>query len=319
MTSRRLSRAHPRASARRWHGHWPGAASGDWSLWRARETSWNGWREELRARHGTVVTVVPADLSESNAPQRLKEETDRRGLTVDFLVNNAGFGSSGPFETLPAGREADMVTVNVAAVVGLTRAYLPEIVARGRGGVLNVASTAGFQPTPYMTTYGATKAFLVSFTEALWAEMRDQGRRNVRVSCLCPGATATEFGANAGRDRGRFDSLPSASSAEVAEAGLDGWEQNRPIVIAGRANAVGAFMTRFVPRTAVARMSATPAAPARCPHAAHLESASRHRPRPAGRCVGVSDGEERLEGGLCLLLQRIQPLHDPNLFYKQEA
>ena len=224
---------------------------------------------EIRAAHGTAVAVVPVDLSDPDAPGRLKAETDRRGLTVDLLVNNAGFGSHGPFEARDPRREADMVAVNVAAVVGLTRAYLPGIVAVGRGGVLNVASTAGFQPTPYMTTYGATKAFVLSFTEALWAEMRDQGHRGVRVCCLCPGATATEFGANVGAARGKFERVPESTAAAVAEAGLDAWERGAPSVIVGRANAAGAFLTRFAPRVAVARAAAAflrpeaaPAAPA---------------------------------------------------------
>ena len=221
----------------------------------------------------------------------MKEETDRRGLRVDLLVNNAGFGSSGPFETLPAQREADMVTVNVAATVALTRAYLPQIVARGRGGVLNVSSTAGFQPTPYMATYGATKAFILLFTEALWAEMRDQGRRDVRVSCLCPGATATEFGANVGRDRGRFESVPSASASEVAETGLEGWERNAPVVIVGRANAAGAFLTRFAPRAAVARMSAT-----------LLRPQGVQTPPPSKAPLGIALG--LLAGGLLFQLAR---------------
>ena len=233
---------------------------------------------ELRARHGTAATVIRADLSRPSAPAELKAETDRQGLRVDLLVNNAGFGSYGPFEALPLERETDMVAVNVAAVVVLTRLYLPGIIAGGRGGVLTVASTAGFQPTPYMTTYGATKAFVLSFTEGLWAEMRDRGHAGVRVSCLCPGGTATEFGANVGAERGRFESLPSASAADVAEAGLDAWERNAPSYIVGRANAAGAFGTRFAPRAVVARMSASFLRP--------LDA-----PRPAGRRdVGIALG-----------------------------
>jgi short-subunit dehydrogenase len=212
--------------------------------------------EELRERHGTVVNVIAADLSRPSAPQELKAETDRRGLRVDLLVNNAGFGSYGLFTTRPAEQEVDMVMVNVAAVVGLTRLYLPEIVARGRGGVLTVASTAAFQPVPYMATYGATKAFVLSFTEALWAEMRDGGHNNIHVSCLCPGMTATEFGANVGSDRGRMESLPAATAEEVAEAGLTAWERNAPSFIYGAANAAGAFSVRLAPRPMVARMGA---------------------------------------------------------------
>ena len=221
----------------------------------------------------------------------LKEETDRRGLRVDLLVNNAGFGSSGPFETLPPQREADMVTVNVAATVALTRAYLPEIVARGRGGVLNVASTAGFQPTPYMATYGATKAFILLFTEALWAEMRDQGRRDVRVSCLCPGATATEFGANVGRDRGRFEFAALCHLCRSRRGRIGRLGTEWPVVIVGRANAAGAFLTRFAPRAAVARMSAT-----------LLRPQGVQTPPPSKAPLGIALG--LLAGGLLFQLAR---------------
>jgi short-subunit dehydrogenase len=116
------------------------------------------------------VLVVPADLSDPNAPDQVKAATDVHHLLVDLLVNNAGFGSYGVFDERPSERETALVDLNVRAVVGLTRLFLPGIVARGRGGVLNVSSTAAFQPVPFMATYGATKAFVLSFSEALWAE-----------------------------------------------------------------------------------------------------------------------------------------------------
>jgi short-subunit dehydrogenase len=209
---------------------------------------------EIFSKHETSVEVITANLSDEDAPAAVKAETDRRGLTVDLLVNNAGFGSHGFFEQLPAEKERDMVAVNVAALVALTRLYLPDMVERGRGGVLNVGSTAGFQPVPYMATYGATKAFVQSFSEALWAENRDRGN-DVRVVCLCPGGTETNFGAVVGNERGRFESLPPSTPQEVAKAGLDALDRGAPFVVVGAMNYAGTLLPRLFPRATVARIS----------------------------------------------------------------
>jgi short-subunit dehydrogenase len=212
--------------------------------------------ERITAHHGTPVEVVVADLAQPGAPESIKIETDRRQLKVDLLINNAGFGSYGAFETLPLGRELAMISVNIAALISLTRLYLPEMVERGRGAVMNVGSTAAFQPTPYMTTYGATKAFVQSFSEGLWAEMQDKGG-DVRVICLCPGGTETNFGAVVGADRGRFEDTRMASPVDVAQAGLHALETGQPYIVVGAMNYIGTLMPRIAPRAVVACVAAS--------------------------------------------------------------
>jgi hypothetical protein len=211
--------------------------------------------DELRARHDRLrIEVIPADLGEADAPARVYEETAvRRGLRVDLLVNNAGFGSHGFFDALPAERETEMVAVNVTSLVGLTRLFLPGMAAHGNGAVLNVASTAAFQPVPFMATYGATKAFVLSFSEALWAENRGRG---VRVLCLCPGATRTEFQNHTG-ERGLFEYFPEDTPERVAQIGLDALAVRAdvsPYVVVGAANYGGTLLPRVLTRGATARV-----------------------------------------------------------------
>src|ERR671928_186613 len=154
---------------------------------------------ELGRAHANVVAQsVALDLSEADAPQRLFDETNQRGLEVDTLINNAGFGSMGEFLTLDIARELQMIDLNVKALVALTRLYLAPMRERKRGAIVNVASTAAFQPVPYMATYAATKAFVLSFSEALWDENRAHG---VHVMALCPGVTETNFFEASGMDR----------------------------------------------------------------------------------------------------------------------
>ena len=212
----------------------------------------NALASELRAGHGLRAEVVVADLGDAGAPARVKAETDARGLAVDLLVNNAGLGSYGYFDEQNAAREQEIVAVNVAAVVALTRLYLPEMVARGDGAVLNVASTAAFQPVPFMTTYAATKAFVLSFSEALWVENRGRG---VRVVCLCPGKTETDFAEHLEGDRGRFERLRQSTPEEVAEGGLRGLDRNASFVVVGPANYAGALAGRVLPRAVAARVA----------------------------------------------------------------
>ena len=216
----------------------------------------NTLADELRERYaGLRVEVIAANLAEPDAPARVKAETDRRDVTVDLLVNNAGFGSYGFFDQADSKREASMISVNIAALSALTHLYLPAIVARDRGGVLNIASTAAFQPVPYMATYGATKAFVLSFSEALWAENRDR-KGHLRIACLCPGgvATAFDFGENA--IRGRFEKLPLARPDDVARAGLNALDTDACYTVPGAANYVGVVATRLAPRSVVARAAA---------------------------------------------------------------
>lgn len=208
---------------------------------------------ELRTQYENLrVEVVPADLGDPGAADRIQAATERHGLTVDLLVNNAGFGSHGYFDERGIERESEMIAVNVRAVVALTRAYLPGMVARRRGGIINVASTAAFQPVAFMATYGATKAFVLSFSEALWAENRGRG---VRVVCLCPGSTNTGFEFDSA-GRGEFERWPRSSPEEVARAGLDALERDASYVVVGRGNYLQSLSVRLAPRSTIARITA---------------------------------------------------------------
>ncbi|UGQ11638.1 SDR family oxidoreductase [Yinghuangia sp. ASG 101] len=204
----------------------------------------------LRGEHGVRVHVMVRDLAEADAPGRIAAELSARGIAVDLLVNNAGFGTAGRFEEIPAGEDHRQVMVNVASVVGLTRVIAPGMVERGRGGIVNVSSTAGLQPSPYFAVYGAGKAFLLNFSLALRAEYR---RRGVRVVALCPGPTRTRFFDRMGEKAaigGRFMS-PEA----VVRAGLRGLDRDLAYVVPGFANSVSAHLTPRRPRRFVAAVS----------------------------------------------------------------
>jgi len=171
----------------------------------------------LTAEHGIRATVLAADLADPGSPQRIADELAARRIEIEFLVNNAGFGSTGPFVDSDLGRELAMVQVNVAALVHLTGLLLPAMVARKSGRVLNLGSTAGFQPGPFMAVYYASKAYVLSLSEALAEELAGTG---VTVTCLCPGVTESEFHSVAGTDAQPLTSSAlTMTSAAVAEAG----------------------------------------------------------------------------------------------------
>jgi short-subunit dehydrogenase len=200
---------------------------------------------ELRDRERVRVEAVGCDLGDADARRRLSAQIEERGLTVEVLVNDAGFGTGGRFDRLDAHREVEMVRLNVEAVVDLCGIYVPEMVNRGRGAVLNVASTAAFQPLPRQATYAASKAFVLSFTDALHEELSGVG---VTATTLCPGPVKTEFFDTAGI---RAEGLPSfvlAGSAEVAEAGVKGLEKGRRVVVPGALNRAGALGGQYSPR-----------------------------------------------------------------------
>lgn len=205
--------------------------------------------DALAKELGEGTLVVAEDLALPGAAERVRAATDAAGIQLDVLVNNAGFGAHGPFDAVPLERHRGQIDVNVRALVELTHVYLPDLVAR-RGGVLNVASTAAFQPVAYMAVYAATKAFVLSFSEALWAEYRDRG---VRVVALCPGATDTPFFARAG-ENAAFGT--KADAGDVVRLGLAAFDANRPSVIHGAGNALTAWSNRFAPRAMVARLTA---------------------------------------------------------------
>jgi short-subunit dehydrogenase len=225
---------------------------------------------ELEAAHGVAVTIIAADLAEPGAAARLHAETQRRGLRVDVLVNNAGLGMHGPFTDIPIAQMSGQIALNVAALVELTYAYLPEIEA-AQGGVIQVASVASFQPIPFMAVYGATKAFVLSFSEALYAEYRGRG---VRVLALCPGATETAFFAVAGE--AASGGRKKASSADVVRVGLRAFDADRSFVVHGLANYLMTSSVRFFPRALTARVAAKITRPkAALPPTAMLQDSKR--------------------------------------------
>jgi short-subunit dehydrogenase len=196
----------------------------------------------LAAERGVVARVISADLGDSGAPQRIVDELKRRNIEIEFLVNNAGFGTSGPFVERDLLRELAMVQVNVASLVHLTGLLLPAMVARKSGRILNLGSTAGFQPGPFMSVYYASKAFVNSFTEALSYELHGTG---VTATVSCPGATATEFGKISGNDRSRLFEMRVMEAPEVAAHAYRAMMAGKPIAIPGLRNKVVLQMLRF--------------------------------------------------------------------------
>lgn len=203
-------------------------------------------------RQNAQVVVIGADLSEPAAVTGLIQEIQGRGLTVDLLINSAGFGLHGSFETLASHQEQREIELNVAALVALTHAVVPAMVSHGVGGVINVASTLAFQPTPYMAVYGATKAFVLSFTHALAAEHRGNG---VRFLALCPGPTATPFYEVSG-GKEVFARMRMRTPEQVVKTGLRAFERGRPVAVDGAANRWLFRLTGGVPDGVGARMLA---------------------------------------------------------------
>jgi short-subunit dehydrogenase len=190
--------------------------------------------------------AVGEDLSLPGAIERLMAALDAQGEHVELLVNNAGFGLTGRFAELDGKRQRQMIDLNCGALVELAHAVLPGMIERKKGHILNIASTAAFQPGPGMAVYFATKAFVLSFSEALHEEVKKHG---VVVSALCPGPTATEFGAVAGFGPSKMLDSIAADSPSVVRAGLDGVEKGKAIVIPGLMNKATAQASRFFPRS----------------------------------------------------------------------
>ena len=205
--------------------------------------------DELAAELGDA-RAIALDLSQPGVAARLMADIAAHGETVGLLFNNAGFGLAGQFAELDGKRQREMIDLNCGALADLAHAVLPGMIARRTGGILNVASTAAFQPGPGMAVYFATKAFVLSFSEALHDEAKPHG---VKVSCLCPGPTRTEFRSVSGFDpKGRLVKL-SADAASVVEAGLRGLERNQAVVVPGLANKAIAQVHRLMPRAVMRR------------------------------------------------------------------
>ena len=205
--------------------------------------------DELAAELGNA-RAVELNLSQPGAAGALMADVIRHGETVGVLVNNAGFGLAGQFAELDGRRQREMIDLNCGALAELAHAFLPGMIDRKAGSILNVASTAAFQPGPGMAVYFATKAFVLSFSEALHDEVK---RHNVKVSCLCPGPTRTEFRSVSGFDpKGRLAKI-SADAPSVVRAGLKGLERNRAVVVPGLANKAISQAHRLFPRAFMRR------------------------------------------------------------------
>jgi short-subunit dehydrogenase len=206
--------------------------------------------EELAATYKVKAEVFPADLVDPKAPEDIFAFTQQKGIQIDLLINNAGFGQYGEFPTVEKQRLLDMVQVNCTAVVNLTRLFLPEMIARRRGDVLILASTASFQAVPFISTYAATKAFDLLFAEGLAEEMKPHG---IRVCALCPGSTESEFHAVSGQEK--FKHKPETAE-KVAHTGLKALAAGKSYIISGLGNYLGAHGERLVPRRLVTKLAA---------------------------------------------------------------
>jgi short-subunit dehydrogenase len=207
--------------------------------------------EALAAEIGGASHIFDADLARVGAAASLIAEVEAEGLSVSTLINNAGFGLAGTFMSRPLDRLSGMIDLNVRTLVELCHLVLPAMRERGQGAICNVASTAAFQPGPNMAVYYATKAFVLSFTEALHHELKGTG---IKVSALCPGPTATEFGSVAGTNISSALDRITGDAARVVRAGLEGLDRNKAVVIPGWANKTTANISRVLPRAAMRRI-----------------------------------------------------------------
>lgn len=206
---------------------------------------------ELRQEHGIKVDILTADLAWSESAARIFSDLKGRGITVDVLVNNAGFGLHGTFVDLPLKRQLEIVSVNVSALVELTGLFLPGMIQRKRGGILNVGSVAGFVPGPHMAVYYASKAFVLSFSEALHEELRGTG---IQITNLCPGPTESNFSQVARSHHTRKAQAKKMTSAAVAKIGHADFRRAAHISVPGVSNKVLATIPRVFPRAFVRRM-----------------------------------------------------------------
>ena len=206
---------------------------------------------ELKTAYGTECVIIAADLAKPDGAATLFAETEKQGLVVDLLINNAGFGKYGQFWEQPIGTYADMIQLNITALMMLSHLYLAGMRARKKGGIINVASVAGFPPAPNFSVYAATKAFVVSFSQALAMEAKADG---IVVSALCPGSTATEFQSVAADKTTLTTALVKRNvlSAEaVARIGLDGYEAGKIIVVSGTFNKLTVAAIGLLPRSII--------------------------------------------------------------------
>ncbi len=207
---------------------------------------------ELERAHGVTVTVLPADLSRPDAAQELYRQVQAKNLQVDALVNNAGFGIMDSLATTRLEDSLEMIQLNVTSLTVLTQLFLPDMIKRRSGRILNVGSTGSFSPVPTMAVYGATKAYVLSFSEALAEEVRGTG---VTVTALCPGVTITGFQARSGAGEARMAAMGSMTAEQVARIGYKALKRGQSLLIPGFWNSLMIFSTRLAPRSWMARIT----------------------------------------------------------------
>ena len=225
---------------------------------------------DLFTRHGTRTEIIPADLTQPSDVARLAEEIERKGIEIELLVNNAGFGVVADVPNTNREAVLDLISINIAALTDLTYRYLPKMMERKHGGIINVASVAAFQPVAYMGAYAASKSFVLHFSEALWAEARDHG---VTIVALCPGVTRTSFFEIAGAP-GWLKKTAASEPEHVVRAALRALEKRRNYVVPGWKNYILSLLVRLAPRRTCA-----------------LESRKYFRPRP------TAPDKQRIETG----------------------
>ena len=205
----------------------------------------------LKSEHDVDVFIIPKDLSNKTAPKQIFSELKKEKIDIDVLVNNAGFGARGPAVELGTDLQVDMVQVNLASLTHLTLLFLPGMIERGRGGILNVGSLAGFQPGPNLAVYYASKAYVLSFTEALSEEVTNP---DIKISCLAPGPVRTEFGSKSDLDDSLLFKLSLMDVKPVARAGYEGFRRGKVIIIPGIKQKITPFFLRLLPRSLVRKI-----------------------------------------------------------------
>jgi short-subunit dehydrogenase len=204
---------------------------------------------ELRASFNTTAIVLARDLSKHGAAEEIFTRLRRKRVEVEVLVNNAGFGTFGPFVQTETPSALDLLQVNIVALTHLTRLFAAEMVKRGKGKILNVASTAAFQPGPWMATYYASKSYVLAFSEALAHELAGSG---VTVSCLCPGPTRTDFQRRAGMEHTRLvHAFSMMDAGQVAQRAYEGLMNGKRVIIPGLLNRIGTVLARIVPHSLI--------------------------------------------------------------------
>ncbi|MGI9534859.1 MAG: SDR family NAD(P)-dependent oxidoreductase [Thermodesulfobacteriota bacterium] len=210
--------------------------------------------DELKSDFGVNVTVISKDLTLKDSTRDIYNQLTKAGTEISIVVNNAGFGAVGEFTELEYERQINMLNLNINALVSLSRLFLPGMLERNHGGILNVGSLAGFQPGPYASIYYATKAFVLSFTEGLTEELKG---KKIKISCLAPGPTNTEFGEISGLDKSFLFKFGTMSAREVARQGYMGFKNGKTVVIPGFTNRLLPFLVRISPRILVRKITAS--------------------------------------------------------------